>query len=648
MSQATFKARLTAPGTPPSGYVYFYVKSDSLLYFKDDTGTEYPVKPIGGGTGDLLSDGSVPLVDDWDVGEFKILADQLESTIVSGDVLLEDNTELLLEDDTELRLEQGAPPFIVASAAVVANLNASFLEGLGAAAFATAAQGALADTALQPGEAIQPDGSVPLVANWDVGSFKIIAEQFESDVTTGTPPLVVASQTEVANLNVELHQGMGVLDEDDLASNSNTDVPTQQSVKTYVDGLVTGLFSLEGEYDASVNSPNLDSSPSGVLESQAWVVTVSGAFFLEVVQPGDIVIAKQDDPTTRDHWIVLEGNHENPGWYSTALGFPVIQGDRVIYQGSSVNAAELTDTFSFNSIPGDVWLHNNGTANLNITPASGDKLIVNGVDLGVDVVYALEPSKLAYVIPAVANSTWVVTVFGTGSGGGLTPVFIDDTDSPYDASAGEVVFCDSTNGAITVNYPASPDDKDKVNVWDHGGAAQTNNITIGRNGNTINGDAEDFVINQNYGKVNAAWNDTDSDWAAALSGNPSGDGWTEEEIDARIAEVTGGVVHIAFENVADDALATYDFGESVLGSVLITTNDVDEWANLTIRTAATHFCGIMSQGSGLEFAATTGVLAAAGGTDGKMNVSVDQTTNTLYISNRRGGIRSFYLLIAVS
>ena len=45
------------------------------------------------------------------------------------------------------------------------------------------------------------DGTVPLTADWDVGSFKITAEQFESDVATGTAPFVVASTTQVANLN---------------------------------------------------------------------------------------------------------------------------------------------------------------------------------------------------------------------------------------------------------------------------------------------------------------------------------------------------------------------------------------------------------------------------------------------------------------
>lgn len=46
-------------------------------------------------------------------------------------------------------------------------------------------------------------GTRALSANWDAGSFQIRAETFQSDVTTGTAPLTVASTTKVANLNAD-------------------------------------------------------------------------------------------------------------------------------------------------------------------------------------------------------------------------------------------------------------------------------------------------------------------------------------------------------------------------------------------------------------------------------------------------------------
>lgn len=55
---------------------------------------------------------------------------------------------------------------------------------------------------------IRKDGTTALTANWDAGAFKITAQQLESDVATGTAPLVVASTTKVANLNADMVDGI--------------------------------------------------------------------------------------------------------------------------------------------------------------------------------------------------------------------------------------------------------------------------------------------------------------------------------------------------------------------------------------------------------------------------------------------------------
>jgi hypothetical protein len=99
---------------------------------------------------------------------------------------------------------------------------------------------------------LKSDGTVPLAANWDVGAFKITAAQLASDIASGTAPLIVTSTTLVSNLNVDKLDnleatafvavasttlaGAGFLiDEDNMASDSAVKVPTQQSVKAYVD-----------------------------------------------------------------------------------------------------------------------------------------------------------------------------------------------------------------------------------------------------------------------------------------------------------------------------------------------------------------------------------------------------------------------------
>lgn len=105
-----------APETPPVGKIVVYSKSDGRMYWKDEFGVETPFKATGGGTGDLLSDGSVALIQDWPMGAFKMSAAQWESTIATG-----------------------SAPLIVASTTVCANLNADLLDGQEGAYYASVA-----------------------------------------------------------------------------------------------------------------------------------------------------------------------------------------------------------------------------------------------------------------------------------------------------------------------------------------------------------------------------------------------------------------------------------------------------------------------------------------------------------------------------
>jgi len=64
----------------------------------------------------------------------------------------------------------------------------------------------------------------------------------------------------------------------------------------------------------------------------------------------------------------------------------------------------------------------------------------------------------------------------------------------FTAVAGEGYFVNTTSGAITVTLPASPSLGDEVSIIDASGTADTNNITIGRNSENIQGTAADLTI----------------------------------------------------------------------------------------------------------------------------------------------------------
>ncbi len=72
---------------------------------------------------------------------------------------------------------------------------------------------------------------------------------------------------------------------------------------------ISGSLIYKGGYDAAANSPLLDATPiGGIKTGWTYVVTAAGTFFAEDIQIGDMVIAKQDNPTLAAHWTTVNKN----------------------------------------------------------------------------------------------------------------------------------------------------------------------------------------------------------------------------------------------------------------------------------------------------------------------------------------------------
>ncbi len=66
--------------------------------------------------------------------------------------------------------------------------------------------------------------------------------------------------------------------------------------------------------------------------------------------------------------------------------------------------------------------------------------------------------------------------------------------SGFTAVAGEGYFINTTSAAITLTLPASPSLGDEVSFKDYANTFDTNNLTIGRNSENIEGDAADLTV----------------------------------------------------------------------------------------------------------------------------------------------------------
>jgi hypothetical protein len=94
---------------------------------------------------------------------------------------------------------------------------------------------------------------------------------------------------------------------------------------------------------------------------------------------------------------------------------------------------------------------------------------------------------------------------------GLGEAWIEKSGA-YTASAGDNIFVDTSAAAVTITLPASPSIGDQVKIIDSHGTAATNNITVGRNGESIQRSASDLTISTNGAGIALVYYDSDNGW----------------------------------------------------------------------------------------------------------------------------------------
>jgi hypothetical protein len=104
--------------------------------------------------------------------------------------------------------------------------------------------------------------------------------------------------------------------------------------------------------------------------------------------------------------------------------------------------------------------------------------------------------------------------------GGITYTAVKTSN--YTAAANEGVQTDTSGGAFTVTLPATPSVGDQVFVVDSAGSWATNNLTVGRNGSTIDGLAEDLICNISSVSVQFVYSGTTWDVFAQVGGAGAG------------------------------------------------------------------------------------------------------------------------------
>lgn len=122
---------------------------------------------------------------------------------------------------------------------------------------------------------------------------------------------------------------------------------------------------------------------------------------------------------------------------------------------------------------------------------------------------ASETAALVVAMGAFGDALAAKLALG-GAGAGAAVDWIEAT-ATMTAADDDHIFADTSGGTFTINLPAEPVNGDSVTIKS-GPNAATNKITIGRNGKTIMGVAEDMDITTNNTEVTLVWVATDDTW----------------------------------------------------------------------------------------------------------------------------------------
>ena len=121
----------------------------------------------------------------------------------------------------------------------------------------------------------------------------------------------------------------------------------------------------------------------------------------------------------------------------------------------------------------------------------------NGSGAPIHLFHGVQGARTYAQIPTITKSTIAVGTGGAGVGM-TTDLTIKTADFSIVAASNYTAYLVSTaSNVVTATLPSSPVNGQRVKLIDIGGNAATNNITIARGGNNIQGDVNNLVLSTN-------------------------------------------------------------------------------------------------------------------------------------------------------
>ena len=291
---------------------------------------------------------------------------------------------------------------------------------------------------------------------------------------------------------------------------------------------------------AGANTTTLSVSDGSTGATLATRTIILGAESAQTISGNKIVTIPLDvenfyfikNSTSGSYTVQLKyasGSGDSVTWATTDKGWKIIYA--TANDGTNPDIAEITvgglpggsDTqIQFNdsgSFGGDANLVWNSSTGLNIGTSkelrlqddSGSEYVGMKASNGTTDYTLTWPAGVAggngYVLK---STTGGVLTWEELSAGGTSWQAVKTTG--FTAVAGQGYFCNTTGGAFTMTLPSSPSIGDEVSFIDYAGTFDSDNLTIGRNSEKINGAASDLTVATERAANTLVFTDSTQGW----------------------------------------------------------------------------------------------------------------------------------------
>ena len=230
----------------------------------------------------------------------------------------------------------------------------------------------------------------------------------------------------------------------DFGTNKITNVvdptnPQDAATKQYVDDATVGGLIYQGSYDATLNTPDLDSASSIAVEKGwTYTVTVAGLFFTEQVRIGDVLIAEVDQAagaSTLANWTTVQNNIDLASDAQVGIG-NVKKSTVATLDGISVAYSSGTASVGLD-IQGLTYI----TQALTSSDLAGIEIPIYNGDIATAANQKIEVQDLIPILNPTISKTGSIAVSQT-SGTVAHGFGINTLVQTFDAGTGATVFCD--------------------------------------------------------------------------------------------------------------------------------------------------------------------------------------------------------------